>query len=371
MTPLFGAESKPPDPLQPGPFPVGVTTTVFVDAGRTDKFTNKPRTLVTEIWYPATDDARSLPKSKYSDFFPGGITPEIDKILVARHKMTAAEIDRIFPNESVRDARVRPGRFPLIVFSHGNGGTRHQNTFWCDYVASHGYIIVSADHTANSRHTIIDGELIPYRADQRTNSAADRVGDMSFLLDQMIRWNRGADSRFAGRIDADSVCAAGMSFGSFTCIRVADVDPRFKVTIPMSGAPLSHTNLTVPTLPMLGSEDRTLGPRGNDLIRAYYAAHQGPAFLFELVNGGHYSFTDTFKINPNFGDGVGEGKRRDTGEPFQFTSMEDTYRIVNSYSTAFLGLYLKGERGYLPFLEKNHWPALLIWKPKSTKIVTP
>ena len=65
--------SAQPDPARPGPYPVGVTTTVFVDHGRTDKVTNQPRTLVTEIWYPATDDARSLPKNRYSEFFPGGV----------------------------------------------------------------------------------------------------------------------------------------------------------------------------------------------------------------------------------------------------------------------------------------------------------
>src|SRR5258705_6715663 len=55
-----------------GPFPIGVTTTVLIDSSRTDAFTKEPRTLVTEIWYPATDDARQLPKNKYSDFLPGG-----------------------------------------------------------------------------------------------------------------------------------------------------------------------------------------------------------------------------------------------------------------------------------------------------------
>jgi len=362
---LLRADGKLADPGKVGPLPVGVTTTVLIDYSRTDKFTNKARTLVTEIWYPATDDSRGLPKNRYTEFFPGGVTPAIDQILLKSHKKTAAEIEAGYWNEAVRDARVRAGKFPLIVFSHGNGGTRFQNTFWFDHMVSHGYIIVSADHTANARHTIIDGELIPFQSSQRANSAEDRVKDMSFLLDEMMRWNRGADSRFAGRIDTAAVGAAGMSFGSFTTVRVADADARFKATIPMAGIGLDHTNLAIPTLPMLGAEDRTLGPRGNELIRAYYEKHQGSAFLLELINGGHYSFTDIFKINKNFGDGAGEGKRRDTGEPFRYTSMEDTYRVINSYSAAFCGVFLKGEKGYLAFLRENHWPEMLIWKTKG------
>src|SRR5438045_3965781 len=68
------------DPLKEGPYPVGVTTTVFVDESRTDAFTKKARTLVTEIWYPAADSARTMPKSKFIDFIPGGATPELDEV---------------------------------------------------------------------------------------------------------------------------------------------------------------------------------------------------------------------------------------------------------------------------------------------------
>jgi dienelactone hydrolase len=368
-TPIVAvAESKTgkaPEPVSMGPFPVGVTSTVFVDKSRTDNLTKQPRTLVTEIWYPAADDARRLAKNKYSDFYPA-ITPEIDEMLKKTYKMSAAEIDKIFWNEAVRNAPVRKGRFPLVVFSHGNGGTRHQNTFWCDYLASHGYGVVSADHTGNARMTIIDGKIIPFQASERAQSAKDRPLDVSFLLTQMIAWDKGADKRFAGRIDTDHAAAAGMSFGSYTAHWVADQDSRFKAIVAMSGAPPAHTNLTVPSLRMLGTEDRTLGVTGNQAIRDNHAKHTGPSYLLELKNGGHFSFTDMFKINKNFGDGVGTGKRRGTDEPIEFTDMETTYKIINSYSVAFLGYYLKGQKEYMTFLRENHWPGVMLWDVTGT-----
>ena len=349
-----------------GPWPVGVTTTVLVDHSRTDALTHEPRTLVTEIWYPATAESRNLPKNKYPDFLPGGVTPEIEAAIQQNYKMSVAEVDRIFWNHAVRAARVREGKFPLIIFSHGNGGNRHQNTFWCDFLASQGYVIVSADHTSNASMTILNGKVVPYDNKGRTNSAADRPRDMSFLLDQMTLWNQGADSRFAGTFDLSAVCVAGMSFGAMTAVRVADSDPRFKSVIAMSGAPLTpHTNLTVPTLWMLGTEDTTIGSAGNALIRSHHSAHLGPSFLLEMKNGGHYSFTDMFKINKNHGDGVGLGKRRETKEPFEFTSMETTYRIINACSLAFLQAYARGNREEFSFLKTNHWPEDLIWKFSS------
>lgn len=359
------SKTKPPEPVAEGPFPVGVTTTVLVDNSRTDSFTRQPRTLVTEIWYPATDEARRMPKNKYSDFIPGGVTPEIDELVKKAYKMSAAEMDKIYWNESHRNAPVRKGRFPLVVFSHGNGGSRNQNTFWCDYLASHGYIIVSADHTGNARWTIIDGKPIVFQGGERNNSARDRPLDVRFLLDQMIKWDKGADKRFAGRIDTEHAAITGMSFGSFTAHWAADQEPRFKAVIAMSGAPPAHANLAVPSLRMLGTEDRTLNVAGNTSIRDNHAKHTGPSYLLELKNGGHYSFTDMFKINKNFGDGVGQGKRRDTGAPFDFTPMEMTYKIINSYSVAFLGYYLKGEREYAAFLGENHWPEEMLWDVKG------
>ena len=65
-----------PDPQRLGPYPVGVTTLQLDDHGRTDPDTGGPRQLLTEIYYPAADDARNLPKAKSSDFVLKGVTSD-------------------------------------------------------------------------------------------------------------------------------------------------------------------------------------------------------------------------------------------------------------------------------------------------------
>jgi dienelactone hydrolase len=345
------------DPTASGPFPVGVTTTLLVDYSRKDALTKEPRTLVTEIWYPATDETKGMPKGKFSQFMPGGLSPMLGALLKSAYKLTIDEIDTKFVNQAVRDARVRDGRFPVVFFSHGNQGFRFQNTFWCDFLASHGFVVVSADHTGNAAITIINGKAVLFSGGEREHSAEDRPRDMSFLLSQMTSWNAGGDSRFSRKLDLTKPVAAGMSFGSFTAIKAADLDPRFQAVIAMAYAPAEgHTN-TVPTLFMLGEEDATIGVKGNEAIRANFAAHKGTGYLLSMKRGGHYSFTDMGKLNPNYGDGVGTGKQRESGEPYMFTPTESAWKMINSYSLAFLNTFIRGDREFASFLTRSSWPG--------------
>src|SRR5262245_43017380 len=66
-----------PNPERLGPYPVGVATMQLDDSTRLDPELKAARPLLTEIWYPAVDNARSMSKNRYSDFLPreGGITP--------------------------------------------------------------------------------------------------------------------------------------------------------------------------------------------------------------------------------------------------------------------------------------------------------
>ncbi|MBS2020780.1 MAG: hypothetical protein JST92_00095, partial [Deltaproteobacteria bacterium] len=131
-----------PDPSLDGPFPVGVRTVTFLDASR-PKSDGTPRKLVTEIWYPATHDARGQP----------GVDYDVRTLLTPEQQ--AAVAGGAFPllhTSAVRDAEPshRHGPYPLVVFSHGQGGMRWQSTYYTVKLASHGYIVVSPDHEGDT-----------------------------------------------------------------------------------------------------------------------------------------------------------------------------------------------------------------------------
>lgn len=350
------------DPEKPGPFPVGVTTMQFVDHSRIDVVTKKDRSLLTEVWYPAADEAKGLPAGRLLDFFLKGADSNLPILFQLAFKVDINQIDKTFKNFGVRDARPRDGKWPLILFSHGNGGMRSQGVFLCEHLASHGYIVASPDHTGNSAVTFVDGDMVAMNPEIREQAATDRPLDIRFLIDEFARMAKGADSRFLGRIDMDKIGVAGHSFGGYTSTWVADTDDRVDAIIPLAGCAKERVNYTVPSMVMIGTEDDTIKLEGNDRLRKYYQESKGPHYLVEFKNGGHYSFTEMYQFKPDFGDGVGEGTRLTNGEPVKYVTMDVAFPIINGYATAFFGKYVKGVEGYEAYLAANRNEKELIVK---------
>jgi predicted dienelactone hydrolase len=127
--PSRGVRFAPPD--GPGPYTVGLTTVRMVDPTRAD------RTLTVDIWYPAE----------------------------ARSDLPRAAIDLIFTQVPLPGVLAEPeaarGSFPLVVFSHGNGGVRFQSWFLMETVASHGFVVAAPDHAGNTALDAIAGTSDP------------------------------------------------------------------------------------------------------------------------------------------------------------------------------------------------------------------
>ena len=360
-----------PDPEALGPYPVGVTTTQLDDHGRTDPETGGPRTLLTEIWYPAVDAAREMPKNRFSEFILRGAGEGFIEAAEAqaglggyREGFSLEAFDKVFENIAVRDAPIRDGKFPLIIFSHGSGGTRFGYIYFVEFMASHGYVVMSADHTGNSRFTFGDGKVILRGGARAASSARDRPADVSFLIDTMTKMNAGGDSRFAGRVDMDRVGCSGMSFGGSTTMRVLNSDPRVKAGIMLApgGSGGERTNESTPIMMMIGTEDGTVRERGNSASRQYYENSKGPRYLVEIKDAGHFTFTSVDQYNSDFGNGIGAGTRITNGEELTYLSPDESHRIINAYALAFWGLHLKGQEGYRTFLSENHYGDKIILK---------
>ncbi len=345
----------------PGPFPVGVTTYTFYDHSRLDTKTQEPRGIKTEIWYPATDDSRGLPRNRLSDFLDRGTNPQLAALASLALGVPVSELDERFHDVAARDARVRDGRFPLILFSHGSGAVRTQSVFWCEHMASHGYVVAAPDHAGSALATTVGGRIVFADRSQHGAEASreDRPRDLRFLLDAIGRLDRGDDSRFAGRCATDRVGVAGHSFSAESAVALGDADPRVKAISPWASCGPLLTRGDLPVLLLLATEDVALTAQGIRACREWFESVRGARVLVEFKNAGHNSFTEVHQFRPDAGDGVGSGLRITDGQPLTYVRPEVARRYVNGFTLAFFDRHLKDVAARDSYLARNPEPGEL------------
>ena len=321
------------DPAAPGPHAVGVTRVILFDAAR-------GRTLQTEVWYPADESARGLPAATAESYLP----PEL--AFLAK--------DATVPLVAVRDGPVAPGGpFPLIAFSHGSSGIRFQNTFQCEHLASHGFVVVAPDHQGN---TYFDGSESPAQL------RIDRPLDIRFVYDEMTRFTADRSSPFYDWIDTTKPFGVtGHSFGAYTSVEVASQDERVGAALPMALTSVIGPSYSAATMLLLATEDKMIGEDADQAIRDTYGLLPGPRFLGEFPDAGHYSFSFACYTGLGIGnsDGCGNGTRFSDGSPFAFVESMEVWDVVDTYSVALFGRYLKGIREYDATLARNIAPEIM------------
>jgi len=341
-----------PDPMLPGPFPVGVKTFDFYDDSRPNEATGKGRWLRTDIWYPTTQKYKDGPFEEI-DFAKEGIEvgtlPE-DIVQALRD----SSIDPIVVDQ-IRDAEMdrSHGPYPVLFFSHGANGIRWQSVFYTIHLASHGYIVVSSDHEGNLLWDLLkDG----FASDATAVSAAKRPADLSFVLDEITEFNNDSEDFFHDTMNLDMVGVSGHSLGGLTSVITPCQDDRFKVSVPHSpviGVGMfiggcSH-DYPVPTMIMGGTDDKTL-PWCQMYCDYKDMMDNEIRYMYELEGGGHYTFSDICRLDLlqlggaiDFGNIAEEALSDGCGEdnvPYQ-----KAQQSINYYATAFLNWFMRGSEG--------------------------
>lgn len=253
------------------------------------------------------------------------------------------------------------GPFPVIIFSHGLGGSRDGYSYLGERWASRGYVSVHPQHEGSDSALLHSSRPFKALRDAAADlkNALDRPKDITFVLNMLTRLNGQEDFPLRGRLDLARVGVGGHSFGAYTALasagRVFDLapagtvslgDPRIRACVAMS-APVQnrerdcpgYRGIKIPCLHMTGTEDgsplgRASGRGGGSgivgnttpaLRRVPFDCISGPDQYLVIFRGGdHMVFSGRAIQRP-----------RPTDSLFQKLTQEAT--------TAFWDAYLKGD----------------------------
>jgi predicted dienelactone hydrolase len=256
-----------------------------------------------------------------------------------------------------------PGPFPVIVFSHGLGGSRDGYEYLGQRWASHGYVSVHVQHLG-SDDAVWRGSKQPAqdlaRAAADTRNAVERPRDVSFAIDRVTALNRDV-SPLKGRLDLSAIGMAGHSFGAWTTLAVAGqglgprqqaslADPRVKAAIEMS-APVPrnadldrvYAKIKMPVLHMTGTlDDSPIGDTKAAERRVPFDHIQAPCQYLVIFQGGDHM--------------IFAGQRRQASQGEKDPRFRD---LILQGTTAFWDAYLKGDAAAKSWLSRGGYAGVL------------
>lgn len=246
---------------------------------------------------------------------------------------------------------------PVVLFSHGLGGSREGFEYLGRHWAENGYAAVFVQHPGSDE--AVWRSVPPGERKEALKEAADRkaflnrIDDISFVLDQLEDGEVGrADSNF-GPFRTEEVALAGHSFGAVTAqalmgqkfVRIFSPDysdPRIRAFILMSPNPVGRTparvayrSVEAPVLSMTGTRDTSplgtgVGPR--ERMRVYRSLPEGNAYQLVFHEGDHWLFPG----RPPLG-GSSQTASRDEEK------RESRHKAIQEITTRFLDAYVKDD----------------------------
>jgi predicted dienelactone hydrolase len=202
---------------------------------------------------------------------------------------------------------------PLVVFSHGIGGSRRGYGYLGEYFAANGIASLHLQHVGSDR-SLWTGSMISLlgrlRVAAQEREALERVRDLSFALDAVL-----AHEEYGKRIDRRRIAAAGHSYGANTAMLAAGAsvlrdgrrlelrDPRVTAALLLSAPPFYGEedlkailqSITLPTLHVTATEDVIRIPGyyspASDRIAVFEAVGSPLKALAVFQGGSHSIFT--------------------------------------------------------------------------------
>lgn len=246
-------------PPPSGPFGIGRIGFHWTDASRPDDYDPKrSRELMVYLWYPTAKSegvkGRYFPGAAQMDAQPGIHNYMIGELGDAWARIVSGEIS----SHAIDHAPIayRRSLFPVVIFSHGAGGSGFEYTILIEDLVSHGFVVAAIEHTSYTAGAVWfpDGRVVALRNDsppaalsqserlkwmnnQFSKGINEGAADVRFVIDRLTQLNH--DKRqfaLAGAIDLNRLAAMGHSAGAEFAARACQQDSRIRACIDLDGA---------------------------------------------------------------------------------------------------------------------------------------
>lgn len=248
------------------------------------------------------------------------------------------------------------GAYPIVIFSHGLGGSKEGYEYLGRFLAQNGYLCIHIQH-AGSDEEVWKGKTSKAaimaslrKAVSKPMTAVNRFKDIPFVVD-MVEDMNSSSPIFKGHIDLGKIGIAGHSFGAYTVLAASGQqfgrgwvdfkESRIKAGVALSPNPPKGTKvgdtkiydgITIPLMHFTGtddydqvtSSDGDFDPKTRTI--PYQNINRAPQYLVVLDKATHMTFSGS--------------ERSEASDP----KLDQHLTSVQQGVLAFFDMYLKGDR---------------------------
>jgi predicted dienelactone hydrolase len=238
------------------------------------------------------------------------------------------------------------GRLPVVVFSHGAHDHRAHTTIVVQELASHGYVVVTADRTYDAFSEFPDGRLtVPL--DDPGLVPSDFAQDIRFVLDRIedlaAGHNPDAEHRplpagLRGALDLHRIGVFGASKGGTATALVMNEDQRVRAGLSLDGPmhPIITTDLDRPFMLMTAEFTRAEEPS----VAKFWSHLRGWRLNVQAEGAVHSPYGDYQVLMPQLAKAVGMSDEELRGWIGTLDPAR-AVRIQQAYPLAFFDLHLR------------------------------
>ncbi|MGC4879207.1 alpha/beta hydrolase family protein [Micromonospora sp. DT43] len=336
-------------PRPTGPYRVGTVPLHLRDRSRPEPLAGpgRYRELMVSVWYPA-GDVRRYPLAPWMGaasmrtlLGSAGFDPDaVLAPLTAGHE-----------GAPVR----RPGRrLPVVLYSHGAGSHRSDTTIIVQELASHGYVVVTVDHTYDGFGEFPDGR-VTVQEEQFDSTPWTYTRDVRFVLDQIAELAAGGNpdvdhaplpAGLGASLDLSRIGMFGWSKGGTATALTMGTDRRVRAGLsldgPMVSQPMPTADLYRPFMLMTAESTRAAEPA----VAEFFTHLRGWRLNIQAAEAIHASYGDNQWLIPQLARVIGMSDEELVGWIGNLDPAR-AVRIGQAYPLAFFDLHLRHRGGHL------------------------